>query len=95
MVASQELEVGDVLRRLKAEVSQYEPRRGKSTDRNTRSTSARCLELVTVCGIFLGICIFNFFRWYMCVSVCVCVFEYAVFSCNVLYIIQDKVTAFV
>ena len=51
MVASQELEAGDVLRRFKAEVSQDEPRRGNNTNRHTRSTSARCLEIVTVYGI--------------------------------------------
>ena len=48
VVASQELEVGDVLRRFKAEVSQDEPRRGNNTYRYTRSTSALCLEIVNV-----------------------------------------------
>ena len=48
VVASQELEAGDVLRRFKAEVSQDEPHRGNNTNRHTRATSARCLEIVTV-----------------------------------------------
>ena len=48
MEASQELAAGDVLMRFKAEVFQDEPRRGKNTNPHTRSTSARCSEIITV-----------------------------------------------
>ena len=83
MVATQELEAGDALRRFKAEVSQDEPRRGNNTNRHIMSTSARCLEIVTIYGIFLT-CVGVL--WYMsvCLSVCLCVLVCAVFSCDVL-----------
>ena len=74
VVASQELEVGDVLRRFKAKVSRDEPRRGNNINRHTRSTSARFLEIVTVYWIFLTfVGIFTFLDdtcVCMCVSVC-------------------------
>ena len=94
VVATQELKDGDVLRRFKADVSQDEPRRGNNTNRHTRSTSAQCLEIMSVYGIpltFFGV--FIFFDD-TCVCVCVCVFVCAVFPCDVLCFIQDKVTAF-
>ena len=86
MVASQELEVGDVLRRFKTEVSQDEPRRGNNNNRHTRSTSAQCLEIVTVCGIILTcVGVLFFFSSMAHVSVCslvaVCFFFLAIF-CN-------------
>ena len=63
VVASQELEVGDMLRRFKAEISQDEPRRGNNANRHTRSTSTRCLEILTVYGILLTcISVFLFFN---------------------------------
>ena len=53
VVATQELEPGDVLTRFKAEVSRDEPRRGNNTNRYTRSTSPRFLEIVTTYGILI------------------------------------------
>ena len=68
MVATQELEAGDVLRRFKAEVAQDKPRRGNNTNRYNRSTSARCLEIVAVYGILLTcVGVFIFFD-----GTCVC-----------------------
>ena len=73
VVATQELEAGDVLRRFKAEVSQDEPHRGNNTNRRTRSTSARCLEIVAVYGIFLT-CVSFLFSAMVHVYWCVAIF---------------------
>ena len=88
MVATQELEAGDVLRRFKAEVSQDEPRRG---NRHTRSTSARCLELVTIHGNLLTcVGVFVFFD-----ATCACAYWCELFCLVMFYIfVQHKVTAF-
>ena len=40
VVATQELEAGDVLRRFKAEAAQHEPRRGKNNNRYSSSSSS-------------------------------------------------------
>ena len=93
MVATQELEAGDVLRRFKAEVSQDEPRRGNNTNRHTGSTSARCLEIVTVYGILLT-CVSFLFSAMVHVFVCLCVLVCGDISAMFCIFIQDKVTAF-
>ena len=64
VVASQELEVGDVLRRFKAEVSQDEPRRGNNANRRTSATSAWFWDIVTVylLGLFLFALVLVFLR---------------------------------
>ena len=75
MVASQELEAGDVLRRFNAEVSKAEPRRGNNTNRYARSPSARCLEMVTVLwdSSYLRTCVY----WVCTVFYCIILYFYA------------------
>ena len=91
MVATQDLEDGDLLRRFKAEVSQDEPNRGNNTNRNTRSTSVWCLEVATVYGnLPTRVGVFFFFD-NICVRLCVLVCTF--FLANFGIFSQDKVAA--
>ena len=49
VVATQDLEPGDVLRRFKAEATQDAPRGGNDNNRYSRSTSALCISLACWC----------------------------------------------
>ena len=61
-------------------ISEDEPNRGNNPNRHARSTRARCLEIVTVYGIFVTfVGIFTFLDdTRMCV--CVCVLVCGIFS---------------
>ena len=103
MVARQELEAGDVLRRFKAEVSRDEPRRGNNTNRHTMPPGALCLEFLLFMGLFLLVLVFLFFSMVyisvcVCVRVCVCVYVcvywYVLFFLAMFCIVlQDNVIA--
>ena len=81
VVASQELEVGDVLRRFKAEVSQDETNRGNDTNWHTLGVWNLLLFMGDLLHAFVFVC--------LCVLVC------GIFSAMFCIFIQDKVTAFV
>ena len=65
VVATQELEAGDVLRRFRAEAAQDEPHGGKNNNRyivvglvySSGSSSGRCLEVVAAYGIIFTTCV--------------------------------------
>ena len=69
VVATQELEPGDVLRRFKEEAARDEPRHGNSNNRYR--SSARRLEIVAAQGIILACVLVIFFVSLVHARVCV------------------------